>query len=114
MISSMKDDVNSINWTAVIVQAFAQIVVLGGLLVGYVITNERWKGGVDVTINNLVQLNKIQSIINDKLEQSIDQLKENQLVLSQNQMRVATLLELHMGINNDKRSAGAVQPVPNP
>jgi hypothetical protein len=90
-IDSMK-----INWTVVVVQAIVQVIVLGGLLVGYIVTNERWKGGIDANMTNLTSINTQQSIINTQLRDAVEKLKDNIQILSSNQEKVVTLLEMHM------------------
>jgi hypothetical protein len=87
---------NKINWTSVIVQAIAQALILGGLAVGYIVTNERWKGGVDENLKNLTSINLAQTAINLRLASAIDKLNENVQILGRNQERVITLLETHM------------------
>ena len=87
---------HKINWTSVVVQVIAQALVLGGLGIGYVITNERWKGGVDENLKNLTAINLAQNQINLRLATAIDKLNENVQVLGRNQERVITLLESHM------------------
>jgi hypothetical protein len=87
---------HKINWASVIVQAIAQALILGGLAVGYIVTNERWKGGVDENLKNLTSINLAQTAINLRLASAIDKLNENIQILGRNQERVITLLETHM------------------
>jgi len=89
------------NWTTIVVQAIAQILVLGGLAVGYVVTNERWKGGIDQQLVNLTAINLTQTAINDRLRTAIEKLNENIQILSRNQERVIALLETHMTAAKD-------------
>jgi hypothetical protein len=91
-----------INWTMIIVQAVAQIIVLGGLAVGYVTTNEKWKGGVEANIANLAEVNQAQAQINERLRIAIEKLSDSMNLLSQNQERVITLLEYHVGESGQK------------
>jgi hypothetical protein len=85
-----------IHWQSIILQAIAQIIVLGGLAIGYVISNERWKGGIDANMNNLVIINSQQTQVNQQLRVAIEKLNENISILSRNQERVVALLEIHM------------------
>jgi hypothetical protein len=84
------------NWATIIVQGIAQLIVFGALAVGYVVTNERWKGGVDENLRNLTAINEAQNQINLRLATAIDKLNENVQVLGRNQERVIALLESHM------------------
>lgn len=97
------------NWTTIVVQAIAQILVLGGLAVGYVVTNERWKGGVDENLKNLTQINQQQTAINEQLRTAIEKLNENIQILSRNQERVITLLESHMNIQGQSQSQTTIK-----
>jgi hypothetical protein len=94
---------NKINWTSVVVQAIAQALILGGLAVGYIVTNERWKGGVDENLRNLTAINLAQNQINLRLASAIDKLNENVQILGRNQERVITLLESHMDQSGQAR-----------
>ena len=96
---------NKINWTSVVVQAIAQALILGGLAVGYIVTNERWKGGVDENLRNLTAINLAQNQINIRLATAIDKLNDNVQILGRNQERVITLLESHMDQSGQARRA---------
>jgi len=89
-----------IHWQSIILQAIAQIIVLGGLTIGYVISNERWKGGIDANMANLVVINSQQMQINQQLRVAIEKMNENVSILSRNQERVVALLEIHMTNSN--------------
>ena len=89
-------ETQKINWTVIIVQGLVQMIALGGLLVGYALTNERWKGGIDVSLNNLRAINVQQSILNERLRIAIEKISDNMTMLSNNQQKVITLLEMHM------------------
>lgn len=87
-----------INWTTVVVQAVVQVLMVGSLLVGYIITNEHWKGAIDANITNLAEANKAQAITNERLRIATEQLTISVRLISENQQRVIALLEYHMGI----------------
>lgn len=89
-----------IHWQSIILQAIAQIIVLGGLAIGYVVSNERWKGGIDANMANLVIINSQQMEINQQLRVAIEKMSENVSILSRNQERVVALLEMHMANSN--------------
>lgn len=94
--------IHEINWTVVIVQAVVQVIVLGSLLVGYIITNERWKGGIDANMVNFNIVNKTQLETNQRLEVAISKLSDSVGILSNNQAKVLTLLEYHMAEDRSK------------
>jgi hypothetical protein len=92
----MPDLRKEINWTSIMIEAVVQVIILGALMVGYVITNERWKGGVDATIQNLVVANQLQLEVNVKLQTAVEKLSDSVNILTTNQQKVLTLLEYHM------------------
>ena len=97
-----KENENKINWSAIIVQVVAQVIVLGGLLVGYVITNERWKGGIDANIKNLNAANVAQAITNERLRIAIEKLSDSIANQAKLDERVIALLEYHMNESGQK------------
>jgi len=98
---------SSINWTVVIVQAVVQVIVLGTLLVGYIITNERWKGGIDANILNYNAVNKAQLETNQRLQIAIEKLSDSINILAANQAKVIALVEYHMA--EDRRIVSQMQ-----
>ena len=88
--------VHEINWQVIIVQAIVQLIVLGSVAVGYVIVNEKWKGGVDAVLTNLNEVNKAQMVTNQRLADAIAKLSETVNILSLNQQHVVTLMDYHM------------------
>jgi hypothetical protein len=99
--------IHEINWSVVIVQAIAQILVLGSVAIGYVVVTERWKGGVDANLSNLTAVNITQAAINERLAKSIEKLSDSLDILSSNQAKVISLLEYH--IADDKLKFNALQ-----
>jgi len=93
--------VTPIHWQTVIVQGVLQLVLFGGMCISYALVNERWKGGVDADIKNLIMADTVQKETNVDIRLAIAKLTDSIGILSQNQQRVIALLEVHM--NSDAR-----------
>lgn len=98
-----------IDWTMVMVQGLIQLILFGSMVIGYALSNERWKGGIDASIQNFILINATQVETNTRLQLAIEKLSDSINILSSNQQRVIALLEIHMNADASKFKAMGIK-----
>lgn len=97
-----------IDWTAILIQVFLELLILGGALFAYIVANERWKGAVEANIANFQTTNRAQLETNLRLQIAIDKIGDTLNTVANTQAGVTKLLEYHMG--EHARSFQKLQP----
>ena len=85
-----------IDWIRIIIE----LLVVASLLIGYIISNERWKGGVEEQLKQF-ELSRERQLQNQKdtnqvVAAAIIKLTDNMTVIAGTQQKVVGLLDQHM------------------
>jgi len=87
---------HKINWMTILLQGVAQIIIVGGFLISYIVVTARWQGGVDAQIKALTESNINQTVTNERLRFAIEKIGDSMNVIASNQQSVIKMLDYHM------------------